>query len=506
MWTQVIMQHNGALTGDAIFDEIVPDLFKDVPFFPCYFKSYSKYDEYYLYKNFQALKILMNNNLEYTMTSGKKVNFTLQLNIAKFQEGQIDWFYKLRYVILKRSKDGTVDLSNLMHDPDLKFMKFKFDSKKVTDAILEKMRDIQTFNQLNLQNNNISNLDRFTHVFTCEKLNVLDLRNNNISSLFGVPVSCTVKELLLDSNPIADIYSYPHAYVTEVALRFVNIQWLDGYKVDRLMNMVTLRTFMVKRDAYTFAEEFVKTFFHFYDDDSKRGSIGQFYNESSIFTMSLYCEFERAMYPTNANYSSRVHNYATHFARNVKLIVDMHRLCDKVFVGRAKISEVLSNMPKTSHKLGTFTIDIPVFHPNNMIILTVSGAFEEYGRLLNECKIVFGFTRTFILKPTENNSYTITNDQLFIHGASIPRKDEVTFNLCNPVQPKRFAELCGDLVPSPTEEKKLKLIIFQELTELKEQECLRQLESSFWDLKVALVTFNTLMDSHEIRDNQFNLK
>jgi hypothetical protein len=56
------------------------------------------------------------------------------------------------------------------------------------------------------------------------------------------------------------------------------------------------------------------------------------------------------------------------------------------------------------------------------------------------------------------------------------------------------------------EENQMKLRLFQELTEMKEGECLRQLKDSFWDVKVALATFNALMDSREIHDNQFDFK
>lgn len=502
--TQVIMQHDGAFKSDDILKEISSKLFENYPFFPCYYKSYQNHDEFYLYKSFQVLRALMFTNLEFAMPNGKKIVFTLRLDAAQFKDGQVDWSQKIRYIMQKRYRDGTLDLSDFNNDCEFEFMKGKIDSKYILLAIIDKAKDAN-FRELNMQNNDISDLSAFTALFGFERLCKVDLRNNKISVLSGVPSTTQVKELMLDMNPFADIHPEPHKYVAEVLDFFTNLQWLDGYKVDKILRMVTLRTFLVQRDAYTFSEEFVKTFFTFYDS-FERPMLKQFYGDKSIFTMSIYCDYDPSMSYPAANYSNRIANYVKNFARNIHHISDMNRISDKVFVGQAKIADIFQNLPKTSHKPASFSIDVPVFHPNNMIIITVSGFFEELGRLLNEESIVFGFSRTFILQSSTNNEYTILNDQLFISGASPDRRSDIKLNVNKTVEPIRFKEICKDLLPSQVEEKRFALLLFQELTEMKEDECVRHMEEHDWKLHVALPVFNALMDSHEIRDSQFDFK
>jgi hypothetical protein len=98
-WTQVqIFHHN--LSFEAILDELMPRIFNSCQFFPCYLKRMGGKYEFFLYKNFDALRIIMDtsNNLTYAMPpTGAQINFTLRLNAAAHVDGQVDWFHKVSW-------------------------------------------------------------------------------------------------------------------------------------------------------------------------------------------------------------------------------------------------------------------------------------------------------------------------------------------------------------------------------------------------------------------------
>jgi nuclear RNA export factor len=504
--TQVIIQHHSLFSTEEILGEIMQNLFEKVDFFPCYYKSYTFHDEFFVFKNFAALKILMMRNLEYEMPNNpKKLTFSLRLNAASFKEGQIDWFHKIKYVMAKRLKENILDLSDFKNDPEFHKMKVTLNSNFTVDLILEQAkRDHSHITQINLQNNQISSLIGLAPIIMFEKLTTLDLRNNAILSLEGMCRTSSIKELLLDGNPICKCLLTSSNYVGELKKYFFSLEWIDGYRIDKAYDLVSLQNFLVKKDAYTFTEEFVKTFFTIYDS-FERKRLAHFFHDQSTFTVSIYCELDRSAFNLKANMGSRVQNYTNNFARNILVLSDLNKACDNVFTGRSKIMYTFDRLPRTAHNFASFCIDVPVFE-SDIIVITVNGIFEEHGQLLNESSVLFGFTRTFILHPKANDEYWISNDQLLIRSLTIAQKNELHLSTLQAATESQINMVCADVSITELEKKHLKLRLFQELTEMNNENCRRLLEESFWDLKVALATFNTLMDSNAIPDNQFNFK
>lgn len=495
-----------------IIDEVIPVLFDGCAFFPCYYTRLLNHDECLVYRNFKALSLLMANNLEYKIPPSddkggyvNKLVFSLKLNIAPFKEGQVDWHAKIKHVMHKRLRNDVLDLNGFKDDPLFEKMIVPMNTKFTLSLILElAKRENEAITRINAQGNGFVDLRGFQTIHLFKKLITLDLRNNKIKSLEGINQSPAVKELLLDGNPICSDFKDSHSYICEVMRSFYVLEWLDGIKIDQDKQLVTMQNYFVKRDAYNFAEEFIKTFFNSYDS-FERKMLAQLYDDKSIFTLSIYCTIDRSHFSTQ-HVGTRIQHYARDHARNILILSDMERATANVVVGVKGIIKVFEQLTKTNHNFVSFCVDVPVFDPNHMVVITVTGIFEEHGQLLNEKSLSLGFSRTFILHPKENNEYCIANDQLFIHSLTPAQKEESDVNRYQPANENQIAKLCAELMPNEFEEKKLKLILFQELTELKREECIQQLEESFWDIKVALATFTTLMDSHSIPDSKFNFK
>lgn len=505
-WSKVTIHSGGLHSWEEILDEIVP-MFMNNPFYPCYHKRFASHDEFYLYKNFEVLKTLMASNLEYIIpSSNNKLVFSIRLNVAPFQDGQVDWFYKMNHVLSKRIKDSILDLNDFVKDPDFEKMTICINSKYTWETILEqvKRQNNQIF-RINARRNDIKSLMGLHSLSSFAKLLILDFRCNKIDDLTGISMTTNVKELLLDENPICMKFSNPRDYISSVKKFFNQLEWLDGYHINKSLDLTTLQNYLVKREAYTFAEEFVKTFFNIYDS-FERHRLLELYNEKSFFTLSINYDSDRNQNTRQEDIFSRVQKY-TKLSRNVATISTFSRFSDNCRIGIESIRKVFEDLPKTTHDFTSLCIDVPLYE-NHKAIITVSGVFSESGHSLNESNFLLGFVRTFIihLQTGSESTYTISNDQMFIHNPSESQKNEaVTSDKYLEFQ-KLFEKNCIDLMPTKFEEERMKQIVFRELTELKEEECIHQLDQSFYDIKVALVTFNTLMDSRDMGNQRFDFK
>lgn len=500
-WTQVTIQHGGLFTKDEILDVLISKLVSNFPFYPCYYKSYGDHEEFFLYKNSEALRTLMQNDLELIMPSGQKIFLSLRLNAAEFQDGQVEWLPKLLHVLTKRISNNTFNFTDFANDEEFSKMIVPLSSRSTMSAILEHAKKIcSTITTITAQKNGFKTLEGFQMLYIHGKLYTLDLRNNNLMSLVGVSKTTPIKELMLDGNPLCARHAAPRDYIIETRLHFNQLEWIDGRKIDKTLNLATMQTFLEKRDAYTFADEFIKTFFAIYDS-FERPRILQLYTDSSIFTLSVHY-VPQTQYIQQNDLFTRIQNYAK-YSRNIWKMVNMSKTTENVICGSNVIERVFNELPKTTHDHLSFCVDVPIYQPGRMVLLKVSGNFEEHGGSLNDTPFMLGFTRNFVLTPKEPNSstYVIANDQLFIH---CPPATAIKAE-CKPTE-GYFERICADLMPNDMEERKMKFILFQELTELKREECVKLLEESFWDVKVALATFNTLMDSHEIGNNKFDFK
>lgn len=505
--TQISVQPNNFYKPEELLEEMTASLFNNCSFYPCYYKRYGNRDEFFLYKNFQAVQnMICCDNLQFRIPpSNKKVTFSVRLNAAIFQNGQVDWFYKICHVLTKRISNNVLNLNEFVNDPEFSKIVVTLNTKWSLNFILgQALKQNNQITRINAQGNGITTLDGFQSLPMFSKLVALDLRNNKICSMVGISMTTAIKDLRLDGNPICEKLRKPHAYVSEIKSYFSELEWLDGHKLDEAQDMAMLQNYLVNRDAYTIADEFVKTYFNIYDS-FERHRLFQLYHEHSIFSLSIHYDIAINLNSLPKDIFMRIQKYVR-FSRNLYKISNLNKAAENFKYGAEIIGKVLNELPKTTHDFGSLCIDVPYYNPKERVVITVSGVFQDHCGSLNETNFLIGFVRTFILQPTDSNEYLIANEQLFLHNPSQAQRDQLIVKRLDASKENFINQNCRDVLPTESEENQMKLLLFQELTELKKEEAFRQLDESHWDLKVTLATFNTLMDSREIADDLFDYK
>lgn len=107
-WTKVII-HASDLSKDAVLDALLAQIVDNCVFFPCYYQYTPNQHEFFLYRNFDALKCMMHKDLE-IVHGNRKIRIELILRAATFQPGQVNWVYKIRSVLSNRIEATTLNL------------------------------------------------------------------------------------------------------------------------------------------------------------------------------------------------------------------------------------------------------------------------------------------------------------------------------------------------------------------------------------------------------------
>ena len=481
MWSRVTVHHNSTVSMRDILDELVPGMLSNYLFFPTYYKRFDKHDEFYLHRNSDVIKTLIENNLEFTMMNSQILTFTVNINIAYFVPGQTNWYFKIERALKKRTHGLMLNLHDFANDPEFTHVYIPMNSVRNMQYIVDRVRKRSgdQFTKVCFKRNrcnNISAIEPFITFFA--KLKILDLRLNMFDSLGEMCLNTSLNELMLDGNPICDSFSTTIGYVTEVKRQFINLEWLDGCRVDE---RATLQNFLVTRNAFDCGNEFVKWFFRYFDS-FERHRVLDHYNVNSIFTSNLYFVPGNVDAALQSAVFARIANYKK-LSRNLIHMSDLNRARENVFQGHLQIGKVFSEIPQTTHDLTHLCVDIPFYEPNDKIVITLTGVFKEEVAP----NLYFAFTRTFILRPSMNNKYEITNDQLLLRNAS-PNQQEL-FPAMPSTSLEDLQKSCPDVLPTLSEEEKLKILVMQEATQLNEAESVKRLKESAWDVKVALVLF-----------------
>lgn len=461
--------------------------FEGTSFFPCYYKRGQKTDSFFLLLNFNALRTLVENNLVMKIPSHNcEVKFELHLKCAEWIQGQIYWPNKLNYVVNKRINDSKLNLDNFANDSDLTHLSVTMTSTNCMNIILQTAQRINNkIIAVSLQGNQISSAESLKIFSNFPNLVSLDLTNNNIQSFESFPKMPRVVELFLDKNPVCvNYYEKPWKFVKDLREILPKLQHIDHRKIDANSTTVFMRNFLVSQNSYTMTERFVNFFFELYDSCIRK-SMKKLYDDTSMFTM---CSKE----------NSRNLLYDEDFMENV-------------FVGVENITDFFETLPRTTHDFTTMCVDVPLMTEKNVLI-TVNGFFKVLADSLNGDDVIQGFTRTFFLEQQEKKigalpntfKYRIKNEQLTVHEVSA-EVAKIVFAK-NVVTETEMNKICQDLLPVKSQEEEAKLLLLQDLTQLKENWCTRLLEDANWNIKQAVSDFNDFIDRDILCLEDFDLK
>lgn len=461
-WCKVVINHQGKASKEVILSEMYRQLFNAVPFYPCYYHHNDHVDHFFLCNSFAAMEKLLESKLRMEIPSHNcVVKFHLQLDVATWQPGQINWRNKLNYVVKKRIIGSRLDLDYLVDDVDLDDMLVPIPTENGLMKILSIAKAINNnIYSISMRGNKISKVEGLHGLRNFPQLVVLDLRDNSIQSFDGFPEMPRMVELFLDKNPICTKYcEEPWRYVAQLRNIFTTLEYLDGRRLDKNSGLAIMQNFLVSPKVYAITECFLKAFFELFDS-SLRTSIKHFYLKTSVFTMS--CDPDMV-----GGFREYSRNTLGNLSRNLQ----------SVFMGQ-KIIELFNSFPQTFHDFATLQVDVPLITEQSVLI-TINGYFKELSRYLNDDDRIFGFTRTFILIKTEERlgtidkvfKYCICNEQLHIkkiseHAANKAFKKQV-------VTEREVQTICKDLLPTKAQSEMANILILKSITKLKDDWCKR---------------------------------
>ena len=456
-WNKIVIDHKDKISKASILKAMNKQFFDKIPFFPCYYERSKNFDSFFLYRNFDAIRCLIHNNLVMKIPSlNCEVTFEIQLNCAEFVKGQINWEKKLCYVVKNRIKDSKLCLENFASDIDLIDLSVSLSTSFCINLIFEIAQDVDNkITCILLQNNNLSHLNHQISKFPCVEF--LDLSMNNIKTFENFPKISTLIEISLDKNPICGkYYDEPWKFVKHLVQVFPNLQTIDERKIDKDSKTVFSRNFLLTQNSFMITESFIKFFFELYDSNMRK-SLNKLYDNNSLFTISDLKD------------------------ENSRNLLNDESFSEKVFVGCEQITSFFESQPKTTHDFTTFCVDVPLTTERSVLI-TVNGFFK------NSDDVIRGFTRTFYLerenqkKGTFRNTfkYRVKNETLTITGVS---PDEAKHAFAKTVVTEaEIKKLCQNLLPTRAENEDAKVFLLKDMTHLKENWCKRFVHNLFCEI------------------------
>ncbi|XP_040157083.1 nuclear RNA export factor 2 [Anopheles arabiensis] len=502
-WHKVTVHHNGVCNKQDILDGLFHLLGKHA-FYPCYYKTYSKQDEFLVQNCFEALLFLVKQKLKLPIPAYNTVlKLALAMNVAEASDTDVQPLRKLERFVNKRFKLGCLDLCSMQDElNECKVVDFCAKSPSTLAYMLEfaARKYGNSCLVLRLRNNDLRNCAALESLSKFYKLVSLDLRSNalsKISDLQGIPWN-NITELFLDNNPLCGTMRSSVEYVRKVRQYFGMLQQLDGRTL--LGNFTYCQNFLCTPEAYKFAESFVKHYFALFDS-FQRGDLQELYHAKAQFSMTCDFDIERSGQQLDAQLDRQV-SYSQHSRNLLQFKDSLDRAVSKLIVGNERIGYVLTSFPKTEFDFCSFRIDVPVFTPERVMITVHGRMHEDEVSALGQVSYI-GFTRTWYLQPCGMGTnlfhdaieYKIHNDMLHMYSMTVEGNDAIGGrNEATPV-----AENGMDTsMQSDDSDRENAMIVFKELTQLNRAWCKRCLEESSWNLKVALNIFLKLYESKRI--------
>ncbi|EAT42411.1 AAEL006050-PA [Aedes aegypti] len=501
-WHQVVVSHDGRYDKAEILENLFTVL-DGFDFYPCYYRTYSKQDEFFVINCYEALAFLVQSKLALKMKSSSEyISIVLKMDMAEFKDGQVVVEEKLNFALQCQFNDRCLDLCNFQQVLDrIKFVDFSVKSTRTLSTILTlagRKYGVACL-ILRLRHNGIRNLGALSSLISYPKLIALDLRFNDIRTfddLQGV-IKNKIKEVFLDNNPVCNAAETGVEYIRKVRTFFPAMEKLDGIPLLDNGNVNFSQNFICTPEAYKFTESFVKHYFSIYDS-FQRSSLKDLYHPKAQFSMTSNFSQSKTM----DSHQVRLNAYQGK-SRNLLRLANIDRAISSLVVGSERIANVLVSFPKTEHDFYSFRVDTPIFRPE-CVVITVHGAFKEMANSLLSDDFVLGFTRTFYIQPCAKGlgifekaiEFKIYNDLFHMYNLTTYGRENVFKHHDEP-------EVADPFVPH-SEERENTIIVFQELTRLNRKWCMRCLEESSWNLKVALNIFLKLYEEDRIPENGFD--
>lgn len=405
---------------------------------------------------------------------------------------------RLSSVLSKRysQEKNSLDLSRFYNDTDLATDYWcPVNNPNIFTTLFEIAEPhLLNLRALSLESNdmmNVKNLGMF--VDKLPNLKILHLGDNRIRFIdcLNLIKDLPLEELVLKGNPVFNYFkNRSNEYVKLIKRIFPNLLKLDGedlppsieFDLDDQKRELppTQRLFVVESGVHQLVNQFLEQYFTIFDSENRQLLLDA-YHEQAYFSMS-------------ATVSKKSTKFASHLEQNRNLLKVRETKQRKKLLkqGRLHIASFISDLPRTKHDLGSFTMDISLV-TEEFILITTTGFFTEF--CSEESKeFLRYFNRTFTLMPM-GGGFCISNEQLHISNPTLKQEKK-----SDPALP--IPETSSVVTPEPQVKEEM-VVTLSKQTNMNVDFSLKCLEEMQWNFDNAYAAFQEALSTGRIPSEAF---
>ncbi|CAL1544423.1 unnamed protein product [Lymnaea stagnalis] len=251
-----------------------------------------------------------------------------------------------------------------------------------------------------------------------QSLNLGENQLRSIDELDKLKGWQNIVEVVLKGNDLCKNFSNQGAYISAVRKTFPKVVKLDGtdypppITFDLETNLVLppcKESYFINDDIKGLVVTFIKEYYSIYDSD-RRKELMPAYHDNAQFSI---CSVNNPLLERQIGFKSYYDD-----SRNLKKIghFDAEKLAKKIKTGVLSVISTLENLPKTTHDVNSFKVDVCTATPT-MLCFILQGVFKEIDARSDK-PLIRSFCRSFITVPS-GPGMVITNDMLTISNAGI---------------------------------------------------------------------------------------
>ncbi|CAL4114782.1 unnamed protein product, partial [Meganyctiphanes norvegica] len=363
--------------------------------------------------------------------------------------------------------------------------------------------------EIDFSQNKIHSLDQLTPIVgSCPNLRRITFEKNKIQSIEALDKvsGLAVVELNLENNPLCDKFRDSESYISAVRKRFPKVENLDGQELPKAIGFEVedeisklppnMPSFLGESDEVkTLVLTFIKEYYKIFDsnEEDSRAVLAAAYTEDAIFSLS-------GNFPENGQGARLTHHYLR-TNRNLMKLEDTDRRLKNLICGREDVISTLVKLPKTTHDLDTFTIDIPFVSPK-LVQVVVHGVFRQ--QCPDRIPLLRSFMRSLLIVPV-GSGVCICNEQFTVSCATI---EQIKRSFKPPEIPVAapVAPVDGNVAtPALTPQQMENIQAFMKESGLKPEWTKVCLEEHGWDLQKAWEKFVALKAEGNIPADYFQV-
>ncbi|KAG6460833.1 nuclear RNA export factor 1 [Manduca sexta] len=516
-WYQIIIPYGAKHEKEVVLRSLLSFISPEI-FIPHYYKTNGNAAVFYV-DDVKIAERLYHADRKITMSDGFKLVVIVRNAVPNITI-DADMKEKMKLTMAKRYNAATkaLDLTKFHADPDLTDIFCALFRPMIMlaaiDIIAENIPDLEA---LNLNDNKLHGLEHLKILSSKFKnLKILYMGDNRIPFLGSLdPLkSLPLVELYLKGNPLVNRFHDHEIYISDVRKKFPKLMKLDGadlppaigFDVSEDLSLPPRQqSFLVDPAGQDLVREFLTQYFAIFDSESRQALLEAYHENASLSMASNYLSNDSRNSPNN-----RLTSYISN-SRNIMRVTDREQRRRYLRTGRLQVVSFLSDLPKTTHDLMGFAVDLIVFTPA-MIVLTMNGIYKETNTAGNPTR---SFHRTFVIVPNTSGGFCVINDMLYVTNTTKEQEEKAFAS--GSVEPTPAAPAPGPApgaVPgvapgvaagaAPDDAHKMQLLaMLSQQTGMNEHWSVNCLQETCWDLQRAVFIFNQLQSEGKIPPEAF---